>query len=284
MCAGLILGDTGGPLIWPMMAVFFGLVGLLIGCGARSDWRTAVVERIDPSRASAKGSVPMPARWIAVGLVALGIGFLVDSSRLPRIRNAAAYQERYDRLGLQRGDTEKFRQLRKEFLTPKTVSENYGATLLVCGLALPVVFVWRGRRRELLQTRGNVFLYGTLTSLVSGLATAADIFLAAGRGEFPWWADSIGIPLLGLPVVFVFMLSWVAGHSFLTGRQPGRSRGPDFRLIRAWLILELSLVVFFLTWAVLGGDFLAITPRMMWGGFYYAVLRGHVRTGRIIAF
>lgn len=157
MAAGLILGDTGGPLIWPMMAFFFGFVGLLIGWGARSDWQVAVVIPTDLSRRAAKVVVPLPARWIAVGMIALGGGFLLDASRLPRIRDEALYQERYDRLGLHREDTDKFHRLRQEFLTGKTRSEDYGATLLICGMMIPVIFMWRGRRRELLQTRGSVF-------------------------------------------------------------------------------------------------------------------------------
>ena len=32
---GIVLNDTGGPLIWPILSVFFGLLGLLVGLAIR---------------------------------------------------------------------------------------------------------------------------------------------------------------------------------------------------------------------------------------------------------
>ncbi len=34
--SGLILGDTGGPLFFPSIAIFLGLIGLAIGCTTKA--------------------------------------------------------------------------------------------------------------------------------------------------------------------------------------------------------------------------------------------------------
>ncbi len=291
LLCGPILGDTGGPLIWPLMAMFFGPLGVFFGRIARSERRevrpvsNAACGRTTPETLSA------PVRWVGGALAVLGLMMLFDSSRMPRLRNEAAYQTLYLEIAKRprtssgwKDETKEFHQLREDFLTLKTFSENYGSTLLICGISLPAIWAWKAKRRTLLRTRVKLILFGTAVSLVTVLGQAAYAFLAVARGELPWWGDSIAIRLLELPVEFGLMVAWVAGHSILVGGKVYRSRGLDFHLIRAWLILLLGAAAGLALWAIAAGDFLLVGPRMLWFAFYYAVLRGHVRTVRLIVF
>ncbi len=280
MLAGPILSDTGGPVT----AITFGCLGLFFGWVARKDWQARRPTPLDPLSSVKSVLVPVPVRWIAALFVILGAGLLFDAFRLPRLRNVDAYLARYDQLGLQESDTEKFHQLRREFLTCKTQEEDYGATLVICGILLPVAFVWYARRHRRFPTRGKVLLHGMLAALASTLSGAAEVIFAQSRGEFPWWADSIIIPLVEVAATFLVMLAWVSGHAFLTERDGGRSRGPGFRLIKGWLVFEALFAAFVLASAIITGDFLVIASRAIWFGFFSAVLRSHLRTGRVIAF
>lgn len=207
---------------------------------------------------------------------------LVAGLTMPRLRDVADYERRYAELGLQLEDDEKFHRLRREFRTGRQNCEDYGITLLMCGLFIPAVTALAGRWEVLLSARWSTGLLGWLACVVAVMSMAAEIFLNHGRGEYPRWNDCL-ISRLGplvpcLPLLWI----WMTGHWLLAGSGPGRRRTPGFTLIAEWLWLSRLIAGFALGWALASGDFLSLGPRALWLLFYASLLRNHLRTGTIL--
>jgi len=147
---------------------------------------------------------------ICVVLILIGVGLKAWSSQLQPYTDKAAYESRYRAMGV--GDSEKFFALRREMLTPKYRLFDHGWTLIAVAfiLAPGALTHWRGLRspgsRLLIVGVGIVAVCGTFAAEVFNL------FQDAGRGSFPHWADSLGIPLGGIFLVTVGLFVWMAGH------------------------------------------------------------------------
>jgi hypothetical protein len=219
-----------------------------------------------------------------MGCLVVGVGLLMAGLPMPRLRDESRYQERYGELGLQMEDDERFVQLRREFRTGRQDCENYGITLLMCGLIVPAATTLIKRWKSLLTTRWSTGLLGSFACVMSVSSMAAEILLDHGRGEYPWWNDCLVSRLGALVPGFIVLGSWMTGHWLLAGSGPRRARTPGFTLIADWLWLSRLLAGFALGCALVSGNFLSLGPGALWLLFHSALLRNHLRTGTIICY
>lgn len=145
--------------------------------------------------------------------------------------------------------------------------------LVIAGAFIPL-FTGRTAVSRLPERRLPVALFGTLAAMATIGAEVGSLFLDMARGEFPWWADSIGIPLSGMPFVFLGLLCWVGFHMWLLPKTIQRNySGAAVICTKAWLTAMGVFAATYLAYAACIGDFWSLLPMVMWLGFYFSLLK-----------
>ena len=101
-----------------------------------------------------------------------------------------------------------------------------------------------------------------------------DLLQAAYRGEFPHWADSLGIPLMGAPIQCVVLLVWSLAHlGFLRAAySPSTSLGRAVSLKANWWLLWISAVTGLLVFASAAtGQYWYAIPGALWLYLYLSI-------------
>lgn len=190
---------------------------------------------------------------------------------MPYHRDPVEFQRRYSQLGP--GQSREFHALRAEFETPAKRLEDYGLSVALMAALLACA---RPLRRQVIKLRSapwTAALLGFVASAVTVAAEAAQLFLDAWRGEFPWWADSLGIPLAGLPFVFVALCVWALCNEGLMLWRLRASR-KFLKVLRLGVLIATSGVTFFIMGTpIVDGDFLSIPVCLGWTAFYVAIVR-----------
>ncbi len=104
-----------------------------------------------------------------------------------------------------------------------------------------------------------------------------DLIQAANRGEFPHWADSIGIPLMGELVILVFLWIWAyCNLGFAHGvHQPSNAIREAFNWRKNWWQLtNAALWLLFAANSAIFGQYWYTLPALAWLYFFLeAVLK-----------
>lgn len=211
---------------------------------------------------------------VAFILLVIGTALLVYALTLAPYRNEALFEQRY--LSLSAGQSEEYWKLRDEMLTPKFQLEDYGVTLIVMALATFII----GRKGVLrLQApnsrRAMVVLAIALPFLTVG-GYVFDLFHAFDRGEFPHWADSLSIPLMGAPIQLIVLLGWSLAHlGFLRGvYQPATPLFPVSRKSNGWLLFISGITAIILLFNAAAGAYWYAIPGAFGLYFYLSLSAG----------
>src|SRR5262249_9664125 len=141
-----------------------------------------------------------------------------------------AFETRY--MQLQVRDSNSYTALRDEMLTPKFKLQDYGVTLLVLALVS-----WLCLRRKPIAAAQSPWSFAAIAVATPCLLPAGYVFdylQAFDRGEFPYWADSMALPITygGVQFLFTASLLWSLLHlAMLVGTR--RSATP-LRLVPSW--------------------------------------------------
>jgi len=131
--------------------------------------------------------------------------------------------------------------------------------------------------------RWKVVGLGALAAALTPIAYVADLFLAAARDEFPPWADSLGIPLAGVPFIFasVMVCAGVFAAIGCVGFRKGQPFAAAFHASSRprvfWILafgIPLAIAVVLTCLSVAGGDFLFVVPFALWTAFFITLLSG----------
>ena len=208
-------------------------------------------------------------------LLAMGAALWAYALTFSPYTDEALFNERY--MALSVGQSEEYWKLRDEMLTPKFQLEDYGITFIL--LALLVFLVARQEQPFLRApiSRGRLIAFAVGLPALTVAGFVLDIFLAIERGEFPHWSDSMGIPILGIPAQFFFLLIWSIAHlGFLRDEYQ-----PDTLLTHAfsrsnWWLLFISAITAILTFESLYfGQYWYAVPGILW--LYYYLSLGALR-------
>ena len=209
---------------------------------------------------------------IAIALLILG-GLLIGCSAvLEPYKDKAEFEKRY--LQLQVPDSSGYRALREEMLTPKFKLQDYGITLLVLALVS-----WLCLRAKPIAAAQSVLSFVAIAVAAPCLLVAGYVFdylQAFHRGEFPYWADSIAIPLMSDGPKFLFWagLIWSLLHlAMLVGTR--RSSAP-LRLAPSWrsnpwLLLLLVVTAVLAAYHMVRGEYWYAIPFALWLYFYLSL-------------
>lgn len=201
-------------------------------------------------------------------LLFLGIVILSYAYSLPPYTDEALYNARY--MTLIQGQTAEFWKLRDEMLTSKYQLQDYGGTLIV--FAVMLFFVARKGFKQLRSPSTHRRLMGI--ALFAPLLTAGgstfDLLQALDRGEFPHWADSMGIPVIGMPFLFIVLLIWACGH-LLFLRDSYRPAPLSLAISNRsnwWLLAVSASTVSLVVISVAVGQYWYAIPGCIWLYFY----------------
>jgi hypothetical protein len=136
--------------------------------------------------------------------IVLGALMLIASHFMPQYSDTKAFHSEYGKMN--ETNSAEFYLLREKYLTKKFVVQDVGLSIAFFG-GIWALF----KRFRPIRSLMNIYWYFGL-ALACALAYTAgyvtDLLVAFGRDEFPWWSDSLGIPLMGLPMIFIFSLIW----------------------------------------------------------------------------
>ena len=211
---------------------------------------------------------------VALILLVTGAALWSYALTLAPYRNETLFEQRY--MSLSAGQSEEYWKLRDEMLTPKFQLEDYGVTLVVAALATFIV----GRKGVLrLQAPGSrraMVVWAIALPFLTAGGYIFDLFHAFDRGEFPHWADSLSIPLMGAPIQLIVLLAWSLAHlGFLRGvYQPATPLSPVSLKSNGWLLFITAITAIIFLFNVAAGAYWYAIPGAFWLYFYLSLSAG----------
>jgi hypothetical protein len=205
---------------------------------------------------------------IITGISLLGYSFTFD-----RYTNEQEYNEQYLSL-TGPSDSEKFYEIRDKYLTPKFKLQDYGLTFIFSGLILLFLSFNKGKTpsRKII-----IILIGFAAALLSNIAYVGDLFLEMYRESYPHWADSLGIPLMGVPGLLILSFIWV-GLNLIGMSEPFKTRVQMIPLkkdnLNKWYVSILLLTILLTFILIIDGYFWQVIPGFLWAYFYSSILFG----------
>lgn len=208
----------------------------------------------------------------AVFLFILGAALISYAWSLPAYKDEKLFLERY--MSMSAGHSREYEDLRAEMLTLKFPMQDYGITLLAVASGV-FAAIRRGRALVLSPKSPTTLAAGALgLPLLTVGSYVFDLMQASHRGEFPNWADSIGIPLMGAPVLVALLIAWALAHLCFLRRTDYFSTS----LITAfshranwWLLFLAALTAVLALLCAASGQYWYAIPGGLWVYFYLSI-------------
>lgn len=213
-------------------------------------------------------------------LLLTGIALLSYAYVLPPYTDVALFNERY--LALPPGDTPEYELLWAHMQTPKFSYQDYSGTLITAAIAIFLV-VRHGGWRNVQSPRSWAALFG-IAFVLPFLSTTAYVFnvaLGYERGEYPYWADSMGIPVMTAVPLFCILFIWAGLHLLFIERrtyQPAPLRQVFSCKANWWLLLVATLTLLLIVKSVAHGQYWYAVPGALWLYFYLSLAAVHRST------
>lgn len=204
--------------------------------------------------------------------ILLGVALLAYALTLSPYKNREVFHQRY--MQLTDGQSREYHALRDSMLTSKFQMQDYGGTLVTLGMVLFVISHLGVSGVRAPGAPWQLVVLAFLVPLLSEVAAVFDLFQGSDREEFPYWADSLGIPLSGSLVVLVLLWLWAFGHLALLRRAyPSGvplviafSRGAN-----RWLLFLSALTLAVIGMLLVAGQYWFLVPGFMWLYFYLSL-------------
>ena len=232
---------------------------------------------------------------LSAGLVILGICVFGWSTQFEPYKDIAALHEAMMAYpaGIEASGeaSRRYWAIREELLTPKFLLQDIGLSAFICAAILyATIRIYRVKRwADFLhiappQKYRWVVVIGVCAAFAFTFASAAALFIDFSRQMFPPWADSMGIPLMGLPalllvgLLFVSLFSLWARRSYQKRNSIIQTFYREYRPSLGWCcVLGLPSAAFlFILFTTTGeADFVFIIPMMLFAVFFVFLLAGH---------
>lgn len=209
---------------------------------------------------------------IAAVLLVTGAALWGYALTLSPYKNEQLFMERS--MSMSAGQDDEYWNLRDEMLTPKFQLEDYGVTLVALAIAMFLVTRKGQIRLQSPNSRKTLVALAIALPFFTVGGYVFDLLQAYDRGEFPHWADSMGIPLMGVPILFIILLAWSLAHlNFLRGvYQPATPLAQAVSLKSNWWLLLISIVTAILVLtSIAAGNYWYAVPGTLWLYFYLSI-------------
>ena len=208
---------------------------------------------------------------LASVLLLVGVALLGYAFSLAPYKDEALFMKRY--MALSDGQSNEYWKLRDEMLTPKYQLQDYGGTLVALSIGVLLVCRRGWRRLKSPKSRAKLFGLAVAAPLLTIGAYVFDLLQGFARGEFPHWADSMAIPLMGVPVLLIVLLVWSSAHlAFLprTYHAELLSRALS-RQANWWLLLVSAVTTLLVALFAATGQYWYGIPGAVWLYFYISL-------------
>jgi len=213
-----------------------------------------------------------------LSIIVLGLLLSIASLMYNRYTNENEFQEKLLALDDSGGDnSEQYFKLREEYLTPKFVLENYGITSIILGSIILVISIIGVSKVKTPKTNIGIIMLGLLAALLTNLGNVGDLFLEGYRESSPPWADSLGIPLMSIPLFFIISIGWVILN--LIGMKGNFQTNINifpikFKHLNIWYSILIVISIIITVWLIIYGSFWLILPGFLWIYFYISLMLG----------
>lgn len=204
-------------------------------------------------------------------LLLVGVAVLGYAYSLAPYKDEALFSERY--MAMSDGQNNEYWKLRDEMLTSKFQLQDYGGTLVALSIGVLLVSGQGWRHLKSPKSRATLFGLAFATPFLTVGAYAFDLLQGFARGEFPHWADSMGIPLMGVPILLLLMLVWAGAHlAFLRGTYNSELLSHGLSRHANWWLLAVATItaVLVVSSATIGQYWYAV-PGVAWLYFYISL-------------
>lgn len=217
---------------------------------------------------------------ISIGIIIFSLLSIGYSFAISAYTNENEYHEKYMEIDWQklgsRNASERFYELRDQYLSNKYRFQDYGFTFLILGVA-SLLFFRKGKPVTAPSSNAKIAIVGFGAASLTTGGYVGDLFLEFFRGSYPWWADSIGIPLTGVPFLAFIFIGWSAVNMLALNGKFEAGSAISFHQIKGsnyfYLILFFitALVVFL---CIADAYFWMILPGITWLYFYASLWAG----------
>ncbi|HEY5780333.1 MAG TPA: hypothetical protein VIT66_00490 [Lysobacter sp.] len=212
---------------------------------------------------------------VGLAVVFLGAILFAYAFSIPPYTDEVAFMAQYMKLSA--GQSSEYWALRDSMLTARFKLQDYGVTLIALGVAI-AYFKRRGLRAP--SSRAAFVTLALFAPFLAVTGYVGDLFLGFARGEFPHWADSLGIPLMGAPVMLVLLVVWAGLHLlFLVGGFRRRSPLREALTVgrNYWLLAVAAITAALMVWTGVLGQYYYAIPAALWLYLYLALGAGSAR-------
>ena len=120
------------------------------------------------------------------------------------------FMEKY--MAMSNGQSDDFYTLREEMLTSKYRLQDTGISIILFTVAFMSLLKIGGNNICSPSKKSTIVILAILLPVISVSGFIFDLFQGMHRNEFPHWADSLGIPLMGVPIQFGILILWSLVH------------------------------------------------------------------------
>lgn len=170
------------------------------------------------------------------------------------------------------GDSQAYHEARRQALTPKYRLQDYGGTIMAFALVVALLS-WRPLKAP--ATRLGFVVIALMAPTLTGVGFVFDLMQGQSRWEFPPWADSLGIPLMGVPVLLFVGVAWALAHFMFLAGVPRRSGVIiSYRAVRRgnlWLLVVSVVTALLVIGTSIEGAYWYAVPGLLWLYFYASI-------------
>ena len=202
----------------------------------------------------------------------IGLLLFIYSLFLEPYTDIELFQEKYMQLSI--GQNKEYYNLRDNMLTTKYIFQDIGLFLV---LFSSLLFIMRKLGKGFLVTPKSKLLFILLAvflPIVTSLGYVFDLMQALERGEFPHWADSIGIPLMGVPVIFIALLFWSLFNLIFLYETQIKARKITYDMIKKiniWFKIVSIISLLLVIDSMLLGQYWYGIPGILWIYYYMSL-------------
>jgi hypothetical protein len=211
----------------------------------------------------------------------IGLILTLYSFSLDAYTDINLFNTKYMNLNI--GQSKEYYELRQSMLTPKYYLQDIGILLI---LISSLFFLFKKLGKNSIKTP-NLKIFFILLALFLPIITTGgfvfDLMQAMSRGEFPHWGDSLSIPLMGVPIIFVILLLWSCIHLIFIYEcniVANEIKFNTLKKLNKWLLFLIAISLLITIDAGILGQYWYAIPGLLW--IYYYISLATVRYNKYI--
>ena len=202
--------------------------------------------------------------------VLFGICLFGYSLTLKPYTDGELFEKKY--MSLSSGQSKEYFDLRDSMLTSKYRIQDTGITFFSISTLVWLIFKFGNNSFKSPRSTIGFVLLAICLPFISVSGYVFDLFQGMVRQDFPHWADSLGIPLAGVPIQLFILLFWSVVHLlFLRGSKISSQKVAPSKAYNFWLIFLSIITALLVFLCALYGQYWYAFPGVLWMYFYLSL-------------